>query len=316
MRPSRAIAALLAALALPALAQADYPGRRVITLVSSAAPGGGLDGMARLLTKRMQEAWGQTAIVENIGGADGLIATQKVVQAPADGYTMLLTIPSLLLLKLKEPNFDPVRSLAPVSELARTPSAISVNAKSGITSVKELVSHCNAAPTPCTWGSGQHLSYLYGQRVFAVSGMRSTINAPYKGTGPVVTDLMGGHITIGMTSIAAPLPQHKKGLLRILAVNSEQRSPQAPEVPTFREAGLDVPARGSWYGLFVPRATPPEVVAKIEKLMRGLANDPEAAKMVEGLGADPVFGSTRDFAAAIVEEQVILDDLVRQYPTK
>ncbi|MDM0066391.1 tripartite tricarboxylate transporter substrate binding protein [Variovorax sp. J31P207] len=315
MKTRYPLAALIAALALPTFAQGDFPNHR-ITIVVSASTGGGLDGVARLLSKRMQEAWNQPAIVENQGGADGLIATQRVAQSPADGYTMLLTIPSLLLLKhnAKDLSFDPVGSLAPVSELARTPSAISVNGKSGIKTFKELVSYCNSAPTPCTWGSGQQLSYLYGKRTFAVSGIKDSVNVPYKGTGPVVNDLLGGHIAIGITSIAAPLPQHRSGLLRILAVNAEQRSPEAPDVPTFREAGLNVPARGSWYGLFVPRKTPPEVVARIETMLKGLAADPEARQVVQALGAEPVFGSTRDFAAAVEDEQKFLDGLIRQFP--
>ena len=315
MKTRYPLAALIAALALPTFAQGDFPSRR-ITIVVSASTGGGLDGVARLLSKRMQETWNQPAIVENQGGADGLIATQRVAQSPADGYTMLLTIPSLLLLKhnAKDLSFDPVGSLAPVSELARTPSAISVNGKSGIKTFKELVSYCNSAPTPCTWGSGQQLSYLYGKRTFAVSGIKDSVNVPYKGTGPVVNDLLGGHIAVGITSIAAPLPQHRSGLLRILAVNAEQRSPEAPDVPTFREAGLNVPARGSWYGLFVPRKTPPEVVARIETMLKGLAADPEARQVVQALGAEPVFGSTRDFAAAVEDEQKFLDGLIRQFP--
>lgn len=320
MHKTFAFAALLAGLAsaLPAAAQADFPNRR-ITVVVSASTGGGLDGMARLLSKRMQEAWGQPAVVENMGGADGLIATQRVAAAPADGYTMLLTIPSLLLLKhnARDLGFDPVGALAPVAELARTPSAIAVNAKSGITSLQELVAHCNnKAQKPCSWGSGQQLSFLYGKRLFAVSGIRETVNVPYKGTGPVVNDLLGGHIDIAITSIAAPLPHHQKGMARILAVNAEKRSAQAPDVPTFREAGLDVPPRQSWYGLFVPRATPPAVIAKIEALVKTLGQEAAAHDVVRTLGAEPVFGGSREFATAIREEEAFLDGLVRQYPLK
>ncbi|WP_374664313.1 Bug family tripartite tricarboxylate transporter substrate binding protein [Ramlibacter sp.] len=312
-----AATALLALAGTAATAQTDYPARR-ITLVVSASTGGGLDGIARLLSKRMQEAWGQPAIVENQGGADGLIATQRVAQSPPDGYTLLLTIPSLLLLKhnSKDLGFDPVASLAPVSELARTPSAIAVNVKSGIQSFKDLVAFCNRAPKPCTWGTGQQLSYLYGRRTFALSGITDTVNVPYKGTGPVVTDLLGGHIDIGVTSIAAPLPHHQKGALRILAINAEKRAPQAPDVPTFQEVGLNVPARGSWYGLFAPRNTPPEVIARIEALMRTLGTEPASQDVVRTLGADPVFGGTREFAAAIREEETFLDGLIKQYPLK
>jgi len=318
MKAFAALGLLAAAvLALPAAAQTDFPTKRV-TLVVSASPGGGLDATARLLSERMAKAWGQPVIVENQGGADGLIATQRVATGPADGYTMLLQIPSLLLLKhnTHDLGFDPVSSLAPVSELGRTPSVIAVNARSGIKTVKELVAYCNKSERPCSWGSGQQLSYLYGKRVFALSGIRETVNVNYKGTGPVVNDLLGNHITIGMTSIAAPLAFHQQGQLRILAVNAEKRVPQIPAVPTFHEAGLMVPARGSWYGLFVPAKTPPEVIAKIEKVVTSLANDPAAQEVMRNIGAEPVFGPAREFAAGIKEDEAFLDSLVQQYPLK
>jgi tripartite-type tricarboxylate transporter receptor subunit TctC len=317
MKWSTVVALLAATLAGSAAAQGDFPSRRV-TLVVSASPGGGLDATARLLSERMQKAWGQPVIVENQGGADGLIATQRVANSAPDGYTMLLQIPSLLLLKhnTHDLGFDPTAALAPVSELGRTPSVVAVNAKSGITSVKDLVAYCNKAPQPCSWGSGQQLSYLYGKRLFALSGIGETVNVNYKGTGPVVTDLLGGHITIGITSIAAPLSFHQQGQLRILAVNAEKRVPQIPEVPTFREAGLQVPARGSWYGLFVPAKTPPEVIAKIEKVVTALAADPAAQEVMRNIGAEPVFGPSREFAAGIKEDAAFLDSLLQQYPLK
>jgi tripartite-type tricarboxylate transporter receptor subunit TctC len=109
------------------------------------------------------------------------------------------------------------------------------------------------------------------------------------------------------------LPYHKAGSLRILAVNAEKRSAQVPDVPTFREAGLDVPPRGSWYGLFVPRGTPPEVIAKVEKLMTSLARDPAASELMRSLGAEPVFGSSEEFAAGVRDESAFLDTLVKQY---
>jgi tripartite-type tricarboxylate transporter receptor subunit TctC len=317
--PSVAIAgvllcALAAAAPTPAIAQSDFPSHR-ITLVVPAAPGGGLDATARFLSTRMAAAWGQAAIVENQGGADGLIATQRVIKAAPDGYTMLLQIPSLLLLKHNSNalSSDPATSLLPLSELGVTPSVVAVSSKLPVHTVRELVAYCNAAKAPCTWGSGQQLSYLYGKRLFAVSGIRETTNIPYKGTAPVITDLLAGQITIGITSIASPLPYHKAGSLRILAVNAPQRSAQLPEVPTFREAGLDVPPRGSWYGLFVPKGTPADVVARIEKLVTSLAHDPVATELMHALGAEPVFGSSDEFARGVRDESEFLDALVKQY---
>jgi tripartite-type tricarboxylate transporter receptor subunit TctC len=309
-------AALAAALcATSAVAQPDFPSKR-ITLVVAAATGGGLDAVARLIGKRMQDAWGQAVVVEDQGGAEGLIATKRVAESPADGYTMLVQIPSLLLLKhtAKDLDFDPALAFTPVTEIGRTPSVISVQTSLGVKTIKDLVAYCNKAAAPCTWGYGQQLSYLYGKRAFALSGIKSTIGVPYKGTGPVINDLLGGHITIGMTSIAAPLPHHQAGTLRILAVNAEKRLSQAPDVPTFREAGLNVPPRGSWYGLFVPKGTPADVVAKIEKALMPLAHDPAAAAVVRGLGAEPVFGSSKEFAAGVAEENAFLSELVKEYP--
>ncbi len=315
--PALLAGAALAACAAAAHAQA-FPNGKTVTLVVPAPPGGGLDGTARLLAKHFTDVWHTGVIVENQPGADGLIATRRVAMAQPDGYTMLLQIPSLLLAKYnaKDLTFDPGTSLTAISELGRTPSAIAVSSRLPVHSVKELVAYCNAQATPCTWGYGQQLSYLYGKRMFAVSGIKDSTPVPYKGTAPVITDLMGGHITIGITSIAAPLPYHQQGGLRILAVNVEKRSPEAPEVPNFHEAGLNVPVRGSWYGLFVPRNTPPAVVTTIEKATMALAKDPEAAKVIRALGAEPVFGNSQEFSRSVAEEQVFLDDMVKQYSLK
>jgi tripartite-type tricarboxylate transporter receptor subunit TctC len=301
--------------ATAALAQADYPNRRV-TLVVSAATGGGLDPVARMLAKRMQETWGQPAIVENQGGAEGLIATQRVINAPADGYTMLLTIPSMLLLKhnVRDLSVDPVAALTPVSKLGSAFTVLSVNSKLGVGSFKELVAYCNKTPKPCTWGSGQHMSYLFGQMAFDLAGVKETLNVPHKGTGPVITALLGGHVDIGMSSVAAPLGHHQKGTLKVLAVNAPQRVAQLPDVPTFRELGLDFPGNDGWYGLFVPRNTPAAVVAKIEKVATSLAGDPAAQELLRGLGAEPVFGPAREFARDVQESAKHLDGLVQKYP--
>jgi len=295
-----------------ALAQ-PVPGKRVV-LVVPAVPGGGLDAIARALAKRLGEEWGVPVIVETQPGAEGLIGTQRVAMAPPDGTTLLLQIPSLILLKYthKDMTFDPVAAFIPVSELGRTPSAISVNAKLPVHSVTELVAYCKLAQ--CSWGSAQQLSWLSGKRIFSLTGINSPLNVPYKGTAAVITDLIGGHITICITSVASPLPFHRSGVVRILAVNAEKRFVQIPDVPTFREAGIPMPVRGSWYGLFAPRGTPPDAIARIEKGVMTAAADKWVRQSVEALGGEPVFGSQRDFAKVVGEEEAFLASLVKQFP--
>ena len=291
------------------------PGKRVV-LVVPAVPGGGLDAIARALAKHLSDTWGVPVIVETQPGAEGLIGTQRVASAAPDGTTLLLQIPSLILLKYthKDLPFDPVAAFIPLSELGRTPSAIAVNAKLPVHSITELAAYCNQASPPCSWGSAQQLSYLSGKRIFSLTGIKSPLNVLYKGTAAVITDLIGGHITIGITSVASPLPFHRSGAVRILAVNTEKRFAQIPDVPTFREAGIAMPARGSWYGLFAPRGTPADAVARIEKGVMSAAGDKWVRQSVESLGGEPVFGSQRDFANVVREEESYLASLVKQFP--
>ena len=128
------------------------------------------------------------------------------------------------------------------------------------------------------------------------------------------TDELGVHITIGITSVASPLPYHRSGVVRILAVNAEKRFAQIPDVPTFREAGIPMPVRGSWYGLFAPRGTPPDAITRIEKGVMTAAGDKWVRQSVEALGGEPVFGSQRDFAKVVSEEEAFLASLVKQFP--
>ena len=262
----KTLAALLAATLACASALAQPVAGKRVVLVVPAVPGGGLDAIGRALSKRLSDEWNVPVIVETQPGAEGLIGTQRVAMAPPDGTTLLLQIPSLILLKYthKDLPFDPVAAFIPVSELGRTPSAISVNAKLPVHSIAELVAYCRQAAPPCSWGSAQQLSWLSGKRIFSLTGINSPLNVPYKGTAAVITDLIGGHITIGITSVASPLPYHRSGTVRILAVNAEKRFAQIPDVPTFREAGIPMPVRGSWYGLFAPRGTPADAIARIE----------------------------------------------------
>ncbi len=298
-------------------AAAPWPTRNVVLVVPAVA-GGGLDAIGRALAVHLSEEFRKPVVVENQPGADGLIATQRVINATPDGHTLLLQIPALIMLKhtMRDLPFDPATALMPVSELGRVPTAIAVSSKLPVNTFADLVRYCNAQPTPCTSGTGQAMSALSGKRVYTLTGLTNVVNVSYKGTAPVITDVLGGHITIGVTSVAAPLMHYKSGAVRVLAVNSDKRYSQMPDVPTFREAGIPMPPRGAWYGMFAPLRTPDDVLARIERGVTSARANPAVRQAVEAIGAEPVFGSRKDFVTAYREEDAFLAQLVEQYPLK
>lgn len=314
------LATAFAALSAPATVVAQpaaWPTRNVVLVVPAVA-GGGLDAIGRALAVHLSDVWGKPVVVENQPGADGLIATQRVVNATPDGHLLLLQIPALIMLKhtMRDLPFDPGTALMPVSELGRVPTAIAVSSKLPVANYAELVRYCNAQPAPCTSGTGQAMSALSAKRVYSLTGLTNVVNVSYKGTAPVVTDVLGGHITIGVTSVAAPLMHYKSGAVRVLATNSEKRYAQMPDVPTFREAGIPMPPRGAWYGMFAPLRTPDDVLMRIERGVMSALGNPSVRQAVEGIGAEPVFSSRKDFVTAFRDEEAFLASLVEQFPMK
>jgi tripartite-type tricarboxylate transporter receptor subunit TctC len=248
-------------------AVASYPDR-IVKIVVPFAPGGGTDVIARTLAQEMAKDLGASIIIENKPGAGTIIGTQAVAGSAPDGYTLLMGTfanavnPSL---NPKLP-YDPHKDFAPVALVARSFNIVVVNPKSPIQSIADLIAAAKADPEKLSYGTfGTGTSaHLAGELFKNMAGVNLT-TVPYKGAAPAITDLVGGQIQVMFTTVASAASLIAGGQLRALAVTSAERSPAFPQLPTVAEAGVPGYAAESWYGLFAPAGTPPDVIARLNK---------------------------------------------------
>jgi tripartite-type tricarboxylate transporter receptor subunit TctC len=262
-----ALAALLWMSALPTGAFAVYP-EKIIRIVVPFAPGGGTDVIARTLAQEMAKDLGVTVIIENKPGAGTIIGTQAVAASEPDGYTLLMGTfanavnPSL---NSKLP-YDPHNDFAAVALLARSFNIVVVNSASPIKSIADLIAVARVDSNKLsygTYGSGTS-AHLAGELFKSMAKVNLT-TVPYKGAAPAITDLLGGQIQVMFTTVASAASLIAGGQLRALAVTSVQRSPAFPDVPTVAESGVPGYSAESWYGLYAPAKTPPEVIERLNK---------------------------------------------------
>jgi tripartite-type tricarboxylate transporter receptor subunit TctC len=249
----------------PALAL--YPDR-IIRLVVPFAPGGGTDVIARTLAQEMAAELGVTIVVENKPGAGTIIGTQAVATSAPDGYTLLMgTFSHAVNLSLngKLP-YDPHKDFAPVALIARSFNFVVVNPKSSIKSIADLIAAAKADPEKLSYGTyGTGTSAHLAGELFKTMAKVNLTTVPYKGAAPAITDLIGGQIQVMFTTVASASSLIAAGQLRALAVTSAQRSAAFPDLPTVAEAGVPGYAAESWYGLFAPANTPPEIIDRLNK---------------------------------------------------
>jgi tripartite-type tricarboxylate transporter receptor subunit TctC len=261
-----ALAACALASTLPNVrAFARYP-EHVVKIVVPFAPGGGTDTVARTLAQEMAKDLGQSVIIENKPGAGTIIGTQAVATSDADGYTLLMGTfanavnPSL---NAKLP-YDPHKDFAPVALVARSFNIVVVNAKSPYRSIADLIAAAKAEPEKLSYGTyGTGTSAHLAGELFKSMAKVNLTTVPYKGAAPAITDLLGGQIQVMFTTVASAASLIESGQLRALAVTSAERSPAFPNIPTVAEAGVPLYAAESWYGLFAPARTPPEIIARL-----------------------------------------------------
>jgi tripartite-type tricarboxylate transporter receptor subunit TctC len=313
LRSASALAAALALVAGPASAQV-FPSRTV-TIVVPYTAGGGTDTVARSLAQALAGVWGQPVVVENVAGADGVIGMEKVIRSPADGHTILMGISQILLYKAVLPNLktDPMTDLRLVSKIQHSPLSFVVSAKTPVTTMRELVEHCKSASSPCTWGSATKHTQLIGKQLMDLAGIRDAINVPYKGTAPLLTDVLGNHVTMGIVAVAATMTHHRAGTMRVLNVGSAERFPQVPGVPTLQESGFPI-LGDTWYGLMVPKDTPPAAYAAIATAVKKVAGDKALLASIEKNGGRALFTDADKAAEEVRLEAQELNALVAKYP--
>lgn len=296
----------------PAVWKPSHP----VTIVVPYAPGGGTDATARAVARRLSEAWGQPVLVENVAGADGLIGTRRVMDSKPDGQTLLLQVPSLLLMKYQSSlkGVDPMARLEPVSALSMSPTAVVVTGKLPIHSLADLAAYCRKPGAACSAGSGENSSKLRA-RLFADSyGLHDLAIVNYKGTSPIISDLVSGNLTMAFTGLTAALPLHKTGQLRIVATNGDQRASALPEVPTSVEAGWANAYSVTWYGLLAPKGTPPRIVSALAAAVKESGRFSDVQQAIELAGGEPRFSSPAEFKAQIVRDDSLLSARAAKYP--
>ena len=286
-----------------AVAQA-YPARPIRVVVPY-APGGATDLTARLVGQKMQAAMKQNVIVDNRPGAGGVIGADIVAKAAPDGYTVLIAVPAemAILPHLQKMPYDVPRDFAPVSLAAVTPLILVVHPSLPVKSVKELVAFIKARPGQLSYASAgtggvQHLS----GELLKITMKLDMVHVPYKGAGPVMPDLIGGHVPMFFSGMPPAMPHVKAGRLRALAVTTTKRSPAAPEVPTMTEAGVPGFDISNWFAYFVPAGTPPDLIARLNaEVNRGLSFQDVKEKLAS-VGAETV-GTTPEALAKFVRAE-------------
>ena len=293
-----------ALLAPPAFAQ-PWP-TKPVTLVVPFPAGGTTDVLARALAEKLQQSLGQPVIVESRPGAGATLGADYVAKAKPDGYTLLIgavhhTIASSVYKKLP---YDFQKDFVPITGLALVPNVLVVNA--GATpakSVAELVAAVKAHPGQWSYGSNGNgtAQHLIGTQFQNATGT-TLLHVPYKGSGPLATDLLGAQIQMSFDTITPVLPHIKAGKLRALAVTTARRSSALPDVPTLEEAGLKGFDIGTWFGVLAPAATPRDIVARLNAEMVKVIQAPEFRKRMDEIGAEPTGGSSEQLAAQIRSE--------------
>jgi tripartite-type tricarboxylate transporter receptor subunit TctC len=287
-----------------ALPAQGYPAKPIRVVVPY-APGGATDLTARLVGQKMQEAMKQNVLVDNRPGAGGVIGTDIVAKAAPDGYTVLIAVPAeiAILPHLQKMPYNVARDLAPVSLAAVTPLILVVHPSLPVRSVKELIAFARARPGQLSYASAgtggvQHLS----GELLKVTMKLDMAHVPYKGAGPVMPDLIGGHVPMFFSGMPPAMPHVKAGKLRALAVTTTRRSPAAPDVPTMAEAGVPGFDISNWFAYFVPSGTPAEVISRLNsEVNRGL-KQPDVREKLANVGAETVGTSPEELAKFVRSE--------------
>lgn len=290
---------------LPLAHAESYPAKP-IQLVVPFPPGGAVDIVGRLISKKLGDRLGQPVVIENRAGAGTIVGAAYVASAASDGYTLLISSGSTFTvnpaLKTKLP-YDPVKSYEPIGMVARVPLILLANRDVPVNNINQLIAAVKAAPDKYTYGSfgSGTTGHFAGELMWSAIGIK-LLHVPYRGSAPAMTDLMGGQIPFTVDTVAAALPQLKSGKIKAIAVTGASRAPQLPDVPTVAEAGFAGFAADSWLAVVAPHGLPADVKAKLEKALAETMADDEISTRLVASGLVKAYEPAAAVAAQIESE--------------
>ena len=306
-------AAMLCAQPAPLVAQ-DYPSRPISMIVPYPA-GGGVDLMGRLVGQRLSLALGQQVVIENRGGAGGMIGTRDAARAAPDGYTLVMLLTGLSL--SANTGYELRKDFAPIGLVASTPIIVDAHPSLPAKSLADVIALAKKEPGKLSAGTppAPTINYFAAQLFNLLAGTEITV-VTYKGTGPLTTDLLGNHVPLGYNTIPASVSNIAAGQLRGLAVTSKVRSAALPEVPTAAESGLPGFEAVQYYGLAAPAGTPRAIIERLNKELQTILNSDEMKQRLIADGSDPAPSTPEEYAANIDREESKWAALVQQLGLK
>ncbi len=286
-------------------ARADAWPQHVVKIIMPFAPGGNSDILGRLIGQRLGERLGQQFIVENRPGGMGAVAAEAVARAPADGYTLFwAALPQIAIFPaMTKVSYDPVKDFAPISDVGTNPFVLVVHPSLPVSTMKEFVDYVQSQPGKLSYASGGTgtLSHLSMVLLMERAGL-DMIHVPYKGGGPALPDVIAGQVKIYFGNLSEIIPQVKAHTLRPIAVSSEERTTQLPDVPTVSESGFPGFRTVTWNGLMAPTGTPKDVIDKVAREVALAVKQPAIAERLYALGVDPLGDTPEQFAATVAAD--------------
>ena len=316
---NRIVAALCAVFAVgaaPTLAQ--YPTKPIKLIVPLAAAGTG-DTLARAVGEEMAKELGQPVVVENKPGAGGLVGTESVANAPADGYTLLAVSPSHVIMPAlyAKKTYDPLKSFEPVTVMANTHQVIVAHPSVPAKDLKELIVYAKKNPGKLNYGSaGTGSATHLNMEAFKSKAGVDIVHVPYKGSTQARQDVLSGQVHLAMDGLLPVQPLIKDGRLKALAITSGRRAQSNPEIPTINEAGVPGYVSDTWYGILVPAGTPKEIIARLHRAATNALNSPAVRDRLTKLGAEPVGNTPEEFRKMLEREQTLWAQVVKDSGAK
>ena len=316
----RRLLILTVAVLLPLTVAAQTWPSRPIRLVVTFAPGGGADFVGRAIAQPLSEVLGQTVVVDNRAGANGVVGADIAAKAAPDGYTLLLGAAGTLSVAPHLGEllpFDPIKDFVPVSLVATGSFVVAVNKSLPVNSVEELIAYAKANPGKLNYGSsGKGGAPHLATELFASMAGIKMVHVPYRGLGPAVADLLAGQIQVLFADVPLVVEHAKAGSLKALAITGTTRSSVMPDLPTVAEAGLPGYSAGTWYGIFLPARTPPEIATRLSKALEQVLAAPSLKAVMAKQGAEAIWDTPQDFAAFTKEESAKWGKLIRDLGIK